>query len=619
MRRRLLVLFAALLVACLALSAAALWIVAAGAGVDPVARAGLVLVFGLSGAVAGLWYALDRHLARPLGQIEGALRTGRASDPLAQGWLEGLGSAADEVARARAESGRALADVLDDHAAELQREKAALEEILADFGAGAVMVDPDERIVFYNAAAARLLPGLALDQQLDRHLQPAGITAAGARLAAGASVTDLACLTRAGARLSGRLRAMDAGRLLILRDSAERPAMQGRIEALRRHAATLIPMLDALDRPLPPALANAIRAEGQALADAFRQMSQPDAATPNTARPAELTAGIPADPMPDLRLRADAGPMNALLLWLATRLPQPRIVFDHADPDELRLALEWRGDPLPMDRLERWLAEAPDPAQPDLSGAEILARHGTGIWPEAGDETARLVMPLAVAPDARHDHGVTYDFALARRGAASDRLADLTCVVFDTETTGLTAADAIVQIAGLRIARGRLTGERFDTLVHPGRPIPPSSSRIHRITDAMVADAPDLTAALNAFRHFCDDAVLVAHNAPFDMGFLRRAEVATGARFDAPVLDTVAMSAMVWGASADHSLDALSERLGIVIPPEARHSAMGDSIATAEAFLRLVAALRGKGILRLDQLLAEARHHRRLVADANRA
>ena len=134
----------------------------------------------------------------------------------------------------------------------------------------------------------------------------------------------------------------------------------------------------------------------------------------------------------------------------------------------------------------------------------------------------------------------------------------------------------------------------------------------------MVADAPDLTAALTAFRHFCDDSVLIAHNALFDVGFLRRAEAQTGTRFDNRVLDTVLLSAMVWGQSEVHTLDALTERLGIAIPPEARHTAMGDTIATAQAYLALIPALEAKGITRFEEVVAKTRDYRALIADANR-
>ncbi|TJZ94009.1 3'-5' exonuclease [Paracoccus gahaiensis] len=628
LRVRILLMFLGSLGAALALAGLALWRAGSG-GTDAAIQGALLAGFGLTGIVTGLWYLFDQNIARPIEALAGALRTGRVPDLAQSRYLADLGPAARDAALARQRSDEALDAALEAHAAELAREKASLESILADFGSGAVMADARGRVVFYNASAARLLPGLALDGMLDRLLTPGALRAARVRLAAGAGATDLTCLTAAGLRLSGRLRPIDSmgegGLLLILRDAAvDRPAPRATLEALRRHAATLVPMLDALDGPIPPALALAIRAEGQGLASTTRTLSQILAsdAPAQMAGLDELAAGLtPAGPLPRLAFRAEAAGLNALLLALDARLRDlghaPVLAIHPDQADQMRLALEWSGAPVPIDLLEAWLTDAPDPGQPDLTGTEILARHGTGIWPEASGPAAALVMPLPLAEGTVDGSGVTYDFALAARGVASSRLADLTCVVFDTETTGLNDHDAIVQIAGLRLARGRLTGERFDTLVNPGRPIPPGSTAIHHITDAMVADAPDLTAALTAFRHFCDDSVLIAHNAPFDMGFLRRARAQTGAHFDNRVLDTVALSAMVWGQSAVHTLDALTERLGIEIPPEARHTAMGDTVATAEAFLKLIPALEAKGITRFEEAWAEARRHRSLIADAN--
>ncbi|WP_410217877.1 exonuclease domain-containing protein [Paracoccus sp. (in: a-proteobacteria)] len=623
LRLRILAMFSGLAVGTLAVAAVALWLAARG-GTDAMVQGAMVAGFGLTGLVAGLWYLFDAHLARPIEDLAGSLRTGTAPDLTRTGYLADLGPAAHDAALARARALEALDEALQVHAAEQAREKASLEAILADFGAGAVMTDGQGRVIFYNASASRLLPGLALDRPLGRHIPAGALRAAEARLTAGAAATDLSCVNGQGLRLSGRLRRLDAGLLLILRDRAtDRPAPHATLEALRRHAATLVPMLDALDGPIPPALAQAIRAEGQGLAEMTRALSRMMAgdAPPSLAGLEELAAGLEADiPLARLGVQAEAGSINALLLVLDAQLRArglaPRVTAQE-DRDEVRIILQWNGPPVSVDHLDAWLALAPDAGQPNLSGAEILSLHGTGLWPEAEGSVARLVLPLKRAMAEAGGAGLTYDFALARRGAASSRLADLTCVVFDTETTGLSDSDRIVQIAGLRLARGRLTGERFETLVHPGRSIPAASTAIHGITDAMVRDAPELTAALNAFGHFCEDSVLVAHNAPFDMGFLRRAEGETGARFDNRVLDTVLLSAMVWGQAADHSLDALTQRLGIQIPAEARHTAMGDAIATAEAFLRLIPALEAKGIARFEEAVAEGRRHRRLIRDAN--
>jgi DNA polymerase-3 subunit epsilon len=196
----------------------------------------------------------------------------------------------------------------------------------------------------------------------------------------------------------------------------------------------------------------------------------------------------------------------------------------------------------------------------------------------------------------------------------------LTYVVFDTETTGLLPeeGDEIVQIAGLRLVNGRrVPGEVFDTLVYPGRTIPPKATAVHGISDSMVVGAPDVAEALKRFHRFAEGAVLIAHNAPFDMTFLRRREKETGRVFDHPILDTVLLSAVVYGQTESHSLDALSSRLGVTIPEEARHTAIGDTIATAEAFLKLLPMLKGRGVETFGDVLTEVRKHGRLLKDLN--
>ncbi|MBN2690496.1 MAG: hypothetical protein JXR43_01380 [Burkholderiaceae bacterium] len=229
---------------------------------------------------------------------------------------------------------------------------------------------------------------------------------------------------------------------------------------------------------------------------------------------------------------------------------------------------------------------------------------------EAADDAPRICAPAPLA--ARPEF---YDFDLfsqpvppVQAGAA---LRTLPFVVFDTETTGLepSKGDRMVQIAGVRVLHGRvLAGEVFDQLVNPERPIPARSTAIHGITEAMVAHAPDITAVLPAFATFSRGAVLVAHNAAFDLKFIALQQDRCGVHLDNPVLDTVLLSAFLFDHSAQHTLDALCARLGLQIID--RHTALGDAQATAAVFARMLDLLEARGVRTLaDALDVSARMH----------
>lgn len=218
---------------------------------------------------------------------------------------------------------------------------------------------------------------------------------------------------------------------------------------------------------------------------------------------------------------------------------------------------------------------------------------------------------------------LVFDFDLMNTSEIRDikdmPLSDLCFVVFDTETTGLSVeTDAIVQMGAVRVLNGRIVeGEVFESYVNPGRPIPPASTKIHHVTDDHVASAPDIGKVGRAFHHFARDSVLVAHNAPFDIGLLRQAEPHMGVTWTHPVLDTVLLSAVVFGTTAEHSLDALCERLALDLPEALRHTALGDARATAEALVVLLALLEGKGLRTFGQLIDETQKHGRLLQDLN--
>lgn len=214
---------------------------------------------------------------------------------------------------------------------------------------------------------------------------------------------------------------------------------------------------------------------------------------------------------------------------------------------------------------------------------------------------------------------LTYDFDLLIRtveqSPGNTLLRDLVYVVFDSETTGLDPArDEVVQLGAVRVVKGKLVpAETIDTLVRPPIAIPRRSTEVHGIDMDMVADAPSFDVVCARLHGFASGAILVAHNAAFDMAFVQRQARKSGVAFDHEVLDTVLMSAVVFGGSAEHTLDAICDRLGIVIPADKRHTALGDALATARALVAMIPILEGRGIETLGALRDETERHRRIL------
>ena len=234
---------------------------------------------------------------------------------------------------------------------------------------------------------------------------------------------------------------------------------------------------------------------------------------------------------------------------------------------------------------------------------------------EADESYTLMLEPLA--PHA--ERPLVYDFDLFEKTQSTDpndtAMRDLTFVVFDSETTGLDPAkDDVVQLGAVRVVNGKIVAtERFETLVNPGRPIPPGSTKVHHVDDAMVADAPAFPQARAAFHRFAQGAVIVAHNAPFDMAFLHRDAAKDAPRFDNPVLDTVHLSAVVFGGSSEHTLDAICDRLSVEIPPELRHTALGDAMATAQVLVALMPILEARGLRSFGEVREEVKKHVRIL------
>jgi DNA polymerase-3 subunit epsilon len=166
-------------------------------------------------------------------------------------------------------------------------------------------------------------------------------------------------------------------------------------------------------------------------------------------------------------------------------------------------------------------------------------------------------------------------------------------IVFDIETTGLYPEEGarILEIGAVPIVDDRLAEEQaFESLINPGIPIPEGATRIHGIDDAMVRKAAPLEKVLPLFLEYIGDHTLVAHNAPFDVGFLNFYMKRLGmGRIENRVIDTLGLSRLVYGAEYSHNLDSLLSRLGIDQPTHRRHRSVADALLTARAYLMLKA------------------------------
>ena len=163
-------------------------------------------------------------------------------------------------------------------------------------------------------------------------------------------------------------------------------------------------------------------------------------------------------------------------------------------------------------------------------------------------------------------------------------------IIFDLETTGLSAAtERIIEIGAVKVENGEIS-ESFDLFVDPEKTITPEITRLTSITNEMVAGAPKEADALEQFFRFCDGCdILVAHNADFDMGFLRAAIRRCGREEDPVQIDTLVMARAMYPELKKHKLDTIAERLGVT--QKHHHRADDDARVLAEIFLKMVQRL----------------------------
>jgi DNA polymerase-3 subunit epsilon len=249
------------------------------------------------------------------------------------------------------------------------------------------------------------------------------------------------------------------------------------------------------------------------------------------------------------------------------------------------------------ERLYGYLLERPSGATTDELFALIFS--GGGRDPEFGGRFLDALLGqdprFRFSSDDRRWRARLHD-ELARPLAATS------FVVVDLETTGgAPGSGRITEIGAVRVANGRL-GASFQTLVNPGRPIPPFVMALTGITNEMVADAPRIHDVLPAFLDFVGDAVLVAHNAAFDMAHLDAAHrMHAGRPLSRPSLCTQRLARRLVPELRRRSLDAVASHFGIAVHD--RHRGLGDARIAAEILCVLLERAAALGVAHLDQLL----------------
>jgi DNA polymerase-3 subunit epsilon len=520
-----------------------------------------------------------------------------------------------------------------------ERESGRLATLLNDLHEGVMLCNSAHQIVLYNQAAQKLLRvggemGLGrplfavlamepIQHCLDMlHRRPPG---------EGTHMPFLSRTHDSRSLLQGRVSLVPSGYILTFND------VTAEVSALAKRDALLREVIDLLEHDLPLEARDHARQGYRTLLSGWWPMSDIhsgalfDLVVGRLAQ-SQLKAtpvGLP------VWLHGDA---HSLVLALDALLRALSIgtgakEFDlsaEASDGKAWVSVSWIG-PRPVEQaLRNWEMVPISPAMGGMTVRDVMAHHATED-PVIEEREGRMCLKLALRP-ARHpplpgqpaEIGASrpefFDFDLLEQsqgGSLADLpLSALTYVVFDTETTGLHPGegDRIVSLAGVRIVRGRiLTGESFNRIVNPGREIPAKSTRFHGLTDEQVTGKPPIEVVLPQFKSFTADSVLVAHNAAFDLKFLRMFEAQSGVRFDNPVLDTMLLATYLDDRAGGQTLDELCRRYGVTIAD--RHTALGDALATAALLLHLIGDLEAKGVKTLGEALSRSNmalqlHHR---------
>ncbi|MDI5936386.1 exonuclease domain-containing protein [Halomonas kalidii] len=621
--------------------------------------------FSGGGTIFLVGLLLERQLFTPLRHLQVQLARLVANpdareDYPPEGWLRGLGPDLVRIRDAwRADRNR-LATAHAEGARSAARIRQELEALLQVLDTPLLLCDHHRRLLLFNQAAESLFeghPGLGLGKRLDALLPVASLQEALGQLPDDGTPREILvpCDKRWLCAILRRVPGSNGETLLTLTDTTAawtsemgaRGKLVDTLPLLRRHSASLTSAADALTSLRPDGESSELRqrletvVEEESLA-LGRDIERMGALIEDMQRQGERLVPLWSNDLWDALNERHAGDgrrvvpigmpawlkgdATALLVLLGSLLERLAAHTGGGDIEgeiclgnkRVYLDLVWRGPPLGERQLADW-SRTPLTALPLVPRVgDVLRQHDSDAWSLADPdgEHARLRLPLPAtervgAPRPRtpprpefHDFGIA-DLPPPDAELAGRSLRALEIVAFDTETTGLELrrGDRVISIGACRVVNARLlASDVFDIRVDPGRPIPPASTAIHGLTDRDVAGAPPLHVALPRFRDYIGEAVILAHNAAFDLLAIQPAD--GGVRFEMPVLDTLLLSRALDEAIDGHDLDTLAERYGLMIPPGARHTALGDARVTAELWLALLPRLEARGFDTLEQVLA---------------
>lgn len=171
-------------------------------------------------------------------------------------------------------------------------------------------------------------------------------------------------------------------------------------------------------------------------------------------------------------------------------------------------------------------------------------------------------------------------------------------VVFDLETTGFSPdVNKIIEIGAVKVQKGKIT-DRFSTFVNPQVPIPFNIEKLTSINDEMVISAPVIEDILPEFMEFSKDCIMVAHNADFDMSFIKKNCERIGIPCNPTIVDTVSLARVLLPKLNRFKLDTVAKALNVSL--DNHHRAVDDAACTAEIFVKFIPMLADRGIDRLD-------------------